>query len=128
MGGYGALHIGLKYPKLFATVTGNSPALIKNVTDSVGDQTFWVSQSPVTLATKNADKARHQAIRVICGTADNLFAGAKVFHEELDKLKIPHEFLPVPESPHNHDQLLQYEKFDTMEFYGKVFGGKGKSR
>jgi endo-1,4-beta-xylanase len=99
MGGYGALHIGLKYPEIFAAVTGNSPALVENVTDGVGDQTFWVSQSPLTLATKNADKARRQAIRVICGTADNLFAGAKALHDELVKLNIPHEFLPVPESP-----------------------------
>jgi acetyl esterase/lipase/enterochelin esterase-like enzyme len=123
MGGYGALHIGFKYPDLFAAVTGNSPALIENVADGVGDQTFWASQMPLTLAAKNADKVRRQSIRVICGTADNLFAGAKSLHDELIKLNVPHEFLPVPESPHNHDQLLQYEKFDTMEFYGKVFGG-----
>jgi endo-1,4-beta-xylanase len=123
MGGYGALHIGFKYPDLFAAVTGNSPALLENVTDGVGDQPFWASQMPLALATKNADKVRRQSIRVICGTADNLFAGAKSLHDELVKLNIPHEFLPVPESPHNHDQLLQYEKFDTMEFYGKVFGG-----
>ncbi len=123
MGGYGALHIGLKYPDLFAAVTGNSPALIENVTDGVGDQAFWAAEMPLALATKNADKVRRQSIRVICGTADNLFTGAKAFHDQLAKLNIPHEFLPVPESPHNHDQLLQYEKFDTMEFYGKVFGG-----
>jgi endo-1,4-beta-xylanase len=123
MGGYGALHIGFKYPDLFAAVTGNSPALIENVPDGVGDQPFWASQMPLTLATKNSDKVRRQSIRVICGTADNLFAGAKSLHDELVKLNISHEFLPVPESPHNHDQLLQYEKFDTMEFYGKVFGG-----
>jgi acetyl esterase/lipase/enterochelin esterase-like enzyme len=122
MGGFGALHIGFKYPDLFAAVTGNSPALIETVTDGVGDQTFWIAQSPLTLATKNADKVRRQSIRVICGTADNLFTGAEALHNELLKLNVPHEFLPVPESPHNHDQLLQYEKFDTMEFYGKVFG------
>lgn len=122
MGGFGALHIGFKYPDLFAAVTGNSPALIENVTDGVGDQEFWVSQSPLMLATKNTDKVRRQSIRIICGTADNLFAGAKALHDELAKLNITHEFLPVPESPHNHDQLLQYESFDTMAFYAKVFG------
>jgi endo-1,4-beta-xylanase len=126
MGGFGALHVGFKYPDLFAAVTGNSPALIENVTDGVGDQEFWVSQSPLTLATKNADKVRRQSIRIICGTADNLFAGAKTFHDELAKLNITHDFLPVPESPHNHDQLLQYETFDTMAFYGKVFAGRSK--
>jgi endo-1,4-beta-xylanase len=124
MGGFGALHIGFKYPDLFAAVTGNSPALIENVTDGVGDQAFWVAEAPLGLAKANADKVRRQAIRIICGTADNLFTGAKGLHDELSKINVPHEFIPVPESPHNHDQLLQYETFDTMEFYGKVFGGK----
>jgi hypothetical protein len=41
----------------------------------------------------------------------------------LTKLGIPHEWIPVPGSPHNHDQLLQFQTFDTMAFYGKVFGG-----
>jgi hypothetical protein len=48
--------------------------------------------------------------------------GAQWVHEQLTKLGIEHEWLPVPESPHNHDQLLEYETFDTMAFYGKVFG------
>jgi hypothetical protein len=30
---------------------------------------------------------------------------------------------PVPGSPHDHDQLLQYETFDTMAYYGKVVAG-----
>ena len=123
MGGFGALHLGFKYPGLFAAVTGNSPALIENATDGVGDQAFWVTQTPLTLAKAYVEKLRQQSIRIICGTNDNLITGATSLHNELVKLNIPHEFIPVPGSPHNHDQLLQYQTFDTMEFYGKVFGG-----
>ena len=65
---------------------------------------------------------KQQSIRIICGTEDDLFPGAKFIHDELAKLGIEHEWLPVPGSPHNHDQLLQYQTFDTMAFYGKVFG------
>jgi hypothetical protein len=43
-------------------------------------------------------------------------------HEALTKLRIPHDFIRVPGSPHNHDQLLQYQTFDAMASYGKVFG------
>ena len=32
------------------------------------------------------------------------------------------KWIPVPGSPHNHDQLLHNQTFDTMAFYGKVFG------
>jgi enterochelin esterase-like enzyme len=125
MGGYGALHVGFKYPELFVAVTGNSPALVENVTDGVGSQDFWVSQAPATLAKANLDKVRTQKIRIIVGDQDSLFAVGKKLEEGLTETKIPHEFFPVHGSPHNHDQLVQYETFDTMAFYGTVFG-KGK--
>lgn len=129
MGGYGALHLGFKYPQLFVAVTGNSPALIEQTTDGVGDQAFWDRESPTTLAKANVDKLRQQRIRVIVGDKDGLFAVGKKMDEWLTSLNVPHGFFPVHGSPHNHDQLLQYETFDTMAFYGEVFGGvKGAKR
>lgn len=122
MGGFGALHLGFKYPELFAAVTGNSPALIKDVTDGMGTQAFWDTQTPQALARANTDKIRRQSVRVICGDKDGLFPGAQAMDALLTSLNVAHEFLPVPGSPHNHDQLLQYQAFDTMAFYGKVFG------
>ena len=122
MGGFGALHIGFKHPDLFAAVTGNSPALVENVTDGVGDQAFWVAQSPATLAKANIDKVRKQAIRIIVGDQDGLFPLGKKLDETLTSLNIQHQFFPVAGSPHNHDQLLQFETFDTMAFYATVFG------
>jgi acetyl esterase/lipase len=123
MGGFGALHIGLKYPDLFSSVTGNSPAMIENVPDGMGSQAYWDREWPATVARANLETVRRQRLRVIIGDQDSLFAGAKRFSEALTALNVPHEFIPVPESPHNHDQLLQYEAFDTMEFYGEAFAG-----
>jgi len=138
MGGFGALHNGFNNADLFIAVTGNSPGgatLDTGEADTPrpgrinafrvvygGDSDYFVAMAPTTLAEQNADKLRQQHIRIICGTEDGLFPGSEFVHEQLVELEIPHEFIPVQGSPHNHDQLLQYETFDTMEFYGKVFG------
>jgi S-formylglutathione hydrolase FrmB len=136
MGGFGALHNGFNNPDLFIAVTGNAPGgatLEISETPSPGridsfkvvyggDRDYYIANAPSMLAAKNAAKVRQQHVRIICGTEDSLFAGATFVHEQLDKLGITHEFIPVPASPHNHDQLLQYQTFDTMAFYGKVFG------
>ena len=137
MGGFGALHVGFNNPDLFTAVTGNAPGgatldipqgdprsgRIDAFSIVYGkDRDYYVAMAPTTLAAKNIAKVREQSIRIICGTEDDLFAGAQWVHSELTKLGIAHEWLPVPGSPHNHDQLLQYQTFDTMAFYGKVFG------
>ena len=136
MGGYGALHIGFNNPDLFIAVTGNSPGgatLDYGEAPAAGridafkivygsDKDYFIAMAPTTLAEKNAAKLRQEQIRIITGTKDALNPGAHFVHDALVKLNIPHEFRDVPESPHNHDQLLQYETFDTMAFYGKVFG------
>jgi endo-1,4-beta-xylanase len=137
MGGFGALHNGFNNPDLYIAVTGNSPGgatLDLPVFDPAGgridsftivygsDKDYYAAMAPTTLAAKNLAKVKQQTIRIICGTKDDLFTGATFVHEQLTKLGIEHEWLPVPESPHTPDQLLQYETFDTMAFYGKVFG------
>jgi len=131
MGGFGALHTGFNNPDLFIAVTGNSPCcvLIDNAPQGEefsavygNDRDYFTAMAPTSLAAKNIAKVKQQTIRIIIGTKDGLFPGAQWVHEQLTKLGIQHEWLAVPESPHNHDQLLQYESFDTMAFYGKVFG------
>jgi endo-1,4-beta-xylanase len=121
MGGFGALHLGFKYPDQFIAVTGNSPANVQAVTDGMGTQAYWDSQSLKASATANAAKLKSQSIRVIIGDQDGLLPVAKLVDTLLTDLKVAHEFTPVVGSPHNHDQLVQYETFDTMAFYGKVF-------
>jgi acetyl esterase/lipase/enterochelin esterase-like enzyme len=134
MGGYGALRLGFKYPDLFSAVTGNSPALIDIEGFSAGnnlemfkatfgaDRAYYDEAGPWSLAARHAAGIRTQRVRIICGDKDGLFARAQWMDGVLTTLKIPHEFIAVPGSPHNHDQLLAFETFDTFEFYGRVFG------
>jgi len=136
MGGFGSLHTGFNNPDLFAAVTGNAPGGVTFDTSPPepnsgridafaivygSDRSYFEAMQPTTLAAKNLAKVKQQAVRIICGTEDGLFPGARFVHEELTKLGVEHEWIPVPGSPHNHDQLLQYQTFDTMAFYGKVF-------
>jgi acetyl esterase/lipase len=121
MGGYGALRLGFKYADMFAAVTGNSPAVFEKAARGIGSQAFWEAQSIASFARANSDTLKRKKIRIITGDQDSLFPAATKVNEVLSGLGIPHEFTPVPGAPHNHDQLLQYETFDTMAFYGNVF-------
>nr|MBP8257999.1 alpha/beta hydrolase fold domain-containing protein [Opitutaceae bacterium] len=121
MGGYGSLRLGFKYADMFAAVTGNSPAIFEKMAKGIGSQEYWTSQSIASLARANTEKLKRQNIRIIVGTQDSLFQAGKNLDELLSGLGIPHEFTPVPGAPHNQDQLLQYESFDTMAFYETVF-------
>jgi endo-1,4-beta-xylanase len=142
MGGFGALRNGFNNPDIFAAVTGNSSGPSLEIPEGPpepgnidvlkeihgGDRESFIAQAPITIAARNAAKLRDRHIRLICGTEDPAFERVKLFHEALVKLDIPHEFIPVPRSPHNHDQLLEYQTFDTMAFYGKVFRNVSASR
>jgi enterochelin esterase-like enzyme len=120
MGGYGALRLGFKYADMFAAVTGNSPAVFDKAAKGIS-QAYWDAQSIASFAKANSDKLKRQKIRIIAGTNDSLFPAARQVDQTLSSLGIAHEFTPVPGAPHNQDQLLQFEVFDTMAFYGDVF-------
>lgn len=121
MGGYGALRLGFKYADMFAAVTGNSPAVFDKPAKGFASQAYWDAQSIASFARANVDTLKRKKIRIIAGGQDSLFPAAKKVDELLNTLGIPHEFTPVPGAPHNQDQLLQFETFDTMAFYGNVF-------
>ena len=138
MGGFGALHNGFKNPDLFIAVTGNAPGgatldmgevqpelwTIDSFSIVYGsDRDYYVAMAPTTLAAKNVAKLRQQAIRIICGTEDDALLGRGPLCTMSSRSSVFRmSGIPVPGSPHNHDQLLQYQTFDTMAFYGKVFG------
>ena len=105
----------------FAAVTGNSPALVENVTDAMGSQEYWISQAPATLAAANLTAVREQHIRIIVGTRDGLIEVGEKLSNDLTALGVEHEFTPVLEAPHNIDQQLLYEDFDRMAVYGDLF-------
>ena len=133
MGGYGAGHLGFKYPELFGTVVINAGALIdpslKNIPQTGpmfgvfgNDNERRVAEHPVTLARINADKLCTKThIRIGCGSLDSLLPRNQDLHDLLTELGVPHEFEVVPDVPHNAQ--LYYQKLGTkaFEFYPNGF-------
>jgi S-formylglutathione hydrolase FrmB len=117
MGGYGALHLALRHPDLFASVSANSAALIANpphgkmdtdaaqaIARALGgafgtpfNRAFWDRNSPFTLVREGAPSESLQ-IYFDCGTEDDFGfnKGAQEFHDLLASRRIPHEFRLYP--------------------------------
>jgi len=101
MGGFGAAHLGFKYPELFGAVSIIDGALADvDAMRTRQAETFqrvfggsperYASENPRTLAEKNADNIRGKmAIRFAVGA---LAAGNRSFREQLTRLNIPHDY------------------------------------
>jgi enterochelin esterase-like enzyme len=128
MGGYGAAHLGFKYPELFGMVGVMSGDLITTETLAGGpnlapifkkmfnsDAAYFDANHPMTLARKNADAIRGRtAIRIAVGGNDNLQVPDKALHELLQELKIEHEWEVVPGV--GHVSTLFYDKLGDHAF------------
>jgi endo-1,4-beta-xylanase len=125
MGGYGAAHLGFKYPDLFGTVIVNSGALLDPENPSVptgpmlhvfgNDNARRKSEHPRELAKQNADKIRGRMnISIGCGSVDSLLPVNKDLDTVLTQLNIEHHFEVVPEVPHNAG--LYYKKLGNAMF------------
>ncbi|MCX6897212.1 MAG: alpha/beta hydrolase-fold protein [Verrucomicrobia bacterium] len=126
MGGYGAGHLGFKYPELFGTVVINAGALMDPSLTNIpregpmfgvfgADNARRVAEHPRELARKNADKLRDKTrIRIGCGSLDNLLPRNQDLHEVLTKLGIKHEYEVVPDVA--HESQLYYRKLGTKAF------------
>ena len=121
MGGFGAGHLGFKYPELFGTVVINSGAL--------RDATWFdAAEHPKQLARKNVALLRHRTrIRLGCGALDDLLPANQELHEVLQQLGLEHPFVIVTDVPHN--SALYYEKVGTQffEFHRKSLAAFDKA-
>jgi endo-1,4-beta-xylanase len=138
MGGYGAAHLGFKYPELFGTVVVDAGALVKdnirngpNFTelykDLWGDTKNFEEQHPNNLVEKNADKIRGKTlIRVGVGAKDGLLPRSQELHELLEKLKIEHQYEVVEDVAHNG--VAYYKKLGSkgFEIHRKAFAALEK--
>lgn len=141
MGGYGALHIALRHPDLFGSVSANSAALISNppqgkadpeyaaeISRALGgafgtpfDRAFWDRNSPFTLVRENPPPAGLQ-IYFDCGTEDDFGfnRGAQEFHDLLASKHIPHEFHLYP-GGHDISYFADHLP-DSFQFQSKALG------
>ncbi len=104
MGGFGAIKLGLKYPKMFASVHSSSglPALCRHPEESkvlspefpriFGPNPTDGPDDPFYLA-RNARPKALPALRLDCGAEDPFIVQNREFHDLLTELKIEHEFV-----------------------------------
>jgi S-formylglutathione hydrolase FrmB len=141
MGGYGALRLAFRYPRLFGSVSAHSAALVDKLPaltkpnaqpsafsrvlggafGSPPDVAFWERNSPFSLA---RDGPRPVGLKIYfdCGTEDDFGfdAGAKAFHDLLQSRGIPHEFHLYPGG---HDWKYVAEHFAaSLQFHSRAFG------
>jgi putative tributyrin esterase len=110
MGGYGAMKLGLKYPKLFGSVNAHSGVYLhikerwwerednQRSPESrriFGDERTCRENDPFALAEKLAP-AKAPAIWMDCGVGDFLLRDNRALHAHLKKLGIKHTYKEFP--------------------------------
>ncbi len=142
MGGYGALRLAFAQPQLFSSVSAHSAALVAepprpsnrgtggnsplagmlgSLFGSPIDPVFWNKNSPFVLARKNAAEIARLKIYFDCGSEDSFGfdQGARDLHEELDTLRVQHEFHIYP-GGHGVEYFLAHLAA-SMEFHSRAF-------
>jgi S-formylglutathione hydrolase FrmB len=139
MGGFGALHFGLKYPATFGAFSAHSAAVMEEppagMTNGVRigfleevfgrpvDRAFWNSQSLFTLA-RRASPAENWKIYFDCGSEDDFGFedGNQALDRALTKRGIPHEFHLYPGN-HGWSYFARHIPA-SLEFHWKAFAAK----
>ncbi|MGA8184144.1 MAG: alpha/beta hydrolase family protein [Terriglobia bacterium] len=146
MGGYGALHLAFRYPRLFGSVSAESAALFERIPavtatgpqshalrmmlggafGSPPDPAFWEQNSPLTLART----ARLSGMKIYfdCGAQDDygFSRGARALDHILKARGIPHEFHLYP-GGHNWVYFAAHLP-GLLEFESHAFGLDSTSR
>jgi S-formylglutathione hydrolase FrmB len=138
MGGYGALRLGLGYPRMFASVTAHSgamrfwqskqgPIVQRELERIFGKHPEGTDHDLLTLAKRAKKAGVLPSIRIDCGTEDFLLEDSRWLHRELGKLKVAHEYVEGP-GDHNWDYWDQQVQ-QALVFHGRALRleGFGKS-
>jgi gluconolactonase len=129
MGGEGSLRFALKYPELFSSVVAYaggyvSPQVLQRYRPSIYREMFDAEKTRYErFRTQSYIRAgKHlPAIRVICGTKDESLNLSQEIHSLLEKAGIPHEYMEVPDAPHDIAPLIQRPSADDLIFAANHF-------
>lgn len=107
MGGFGAIKLALKHPKLFASANSHSGVLgllrnpfegkllMKEFVPIFGEDSRGGPEDPFALA-EEVDREHLPALWIDCGEEDPFLLQNRAFHAHLDKLEIPHVYQEFP--------------------------------
>ncbi len=140
MGGYGALHLAMRHPDLFGSVSAHSAMLLAKFPNPIPtegrwgfyarilrhafgsplNQAYWEENSPLTLA-MNPEKFQGLKIYFDCGDRDRygFERGAALLDEILNRENYPHEYALRP-GGHGWSFLDQYMKYSLL-FQWRLF-------
>lgn len=122
MGGFGALRLGAKYPKLFRAMSGHSSLthfdqLGSFVEERAGSFTALAEDRSV-LETMLRHPTRLPAFRFDCGTDDPLLAPNRDLHAALDRAGVPHTY---EEFAGGHEwSYWRRHLRDTLRFFAAI--------
>jgi len=133
MGGYGALHLGMKHPNLFGAISAVAPAILQDLSDEPKERTFdtffddeayYDANGPWALAQENAAALRRGcAIRLLAGDQDaRLRSTLLAFHELLTRLGILHQFREVKGAGHVYEDIVSGLGDAGFAFWRQAFG------
>ena len=134
MGGYGALHLGMKHPGLFGAISSVAPAILQDLKDEPkertydtfgDDEAYYDANGPWTLARENADALRRGCtIRLLSGDEDaRLRSAITGFHELLTQLRIPHRVSAVKGAGHDYKAIVSGLGDEGFAFWREAFSG-----
>lgn len=143
MGGYGALHLAMRHPDIFGSVSAQGAALVPKFPHPVPttgrwgfyarvlehsfgnplNEDYWDANNPLTLA-ENPGKFAGLKIYFDCGDDDRygFEKGAEMLDHTLNEHGFPHVFALRPGN-HGWDYLQKYMKYALM-FHWRVFTGQ----
>jgi S-formylglutathione hydrolase FrmB len=143
MGGYGALHLGMRHPDVFGSASSHSAALVPKFPNPLPtegrwgfyakvlqgpfgtplSESYWEANSPLTLA-EHPDKFRNLKLYFDCGDQDRygFEEGAQLLDKTLTQNGFSHEFHLRPGN-HGWSYLNLYLKYSLL-FHWQVWAPK----
>jgi enterochelin esterase-like enzyme len=134
MGGFGAAHLGFKYPEVFGAVSVLSGALWDAESVATpprarlygrnfgGKKEYFEENSPWNLVAWNADAIRGRTlVRVVAGDRDGLSVLSQKYHELLETLHIEHEYSLLPGIGHDEVGIFRGLEKRMFSFYATAF-------
>ncbi len=133
MGGFGALHLGLKFPHLFGAISAVAPSILRNLSDEPlfrtqytfdNDQSYYEQVGPWNLAKVYANQlhAENTNLRIRSGADDsNLLPTLHEYHQWLEESHIRHLFVEVKDAGHDYQDILEKYGGENFNFWTNAF-------